>query len=240
MEYTDDSLSPSPPHQEGFATRSETRSTIPSPPPSPPQYIDPALIHQSLPTAVISSSELGHYQQQLDAFWAPLTASSSSSSLGLSLLPDTSVPTSTQISDPTQVPTPGPSMPQVRSSSAEPGSSQTRSSLGPPAAVRQTRSKERKKPSRERKGSEVPQHVWKVEVPPDPSPPAASSQSSFALDDTKNMQCRCGISTQKLRRHWNHSCPDNPNLTSFLCEICDLSFTRSDNYRRHLGNFHSN
>ncbi len=88
--------------------------------------------------------------------------------------------------------------------------------------------------------SKVPVHIFRVSAAAAVAS-TSSTRISFAQDETLQMDCRCTFPKgppQKPRRHWDYSCPSNPNLKTFVCEYCQVPVGRKDNLDRHLKEFH--
>lgn len=101
-------------------------------------------------------------------------------------------------------------------------------------------------PSRARSRQTQPgQTIFQAVISPGPSasssnswqPPAPPMQGRFSLNPPPTTACRCEFQSNvpsRMTRHWEHSCPYNPNLTTYECEVCGEIISRKDNLKRHM------
>lgn len=67
-------------------------------------------------------------------------------------------------------------------------------------------------------------------------PPQPPVQGRFSVNPPPTIACSCNIqfdSQSRRTRHWQFSCPDNPSLTTYVCDVCGVQIGRKDNLRRH-------
>lgn len=101
-------------------------------------------------------------------------------------------------------------------------------------------------PSRARSRPNQPgQTIFQAVISPGPSASSSNSwqpqeppmQGRFSLNSPITTPCRCDFQSNvpsRMARHWEHSCPYNPSLTTYECEVCGETISRKDNLKRHM------
>ncbi|KAG8955594.1 hypothetical protein FRC04_007585 [Tulasnella sp. 424] len=101
-------------------------------------------------------------------------------------------------------------------------------------------------PSRARSRPDQPgQAIFQAVISPGPlasssnswQPPAPPMLGRFSLNPPPTTACRCEFQSNvpsRIARHWEHSCPYNPSLTTYECEVCHEIISRKDNLKRHM------
>lgn len=94
------------------------------------------------------------------------------------------------------------------------------------------------------------QSAFRVAMLPNATPASSSQHSEEPMQMNLNVlspavttrKCTCSFRTgtlpSRMSRHWTHSCPNNPNLATYECDICGVEIGRRDNLRRHLRTAH--